>query len=183
MKIKWFVKVVFCITVIFVNSNVLADGVYFGGGFGTASWDLKPLGVFDLEDNTALNLFWGARTQNFGGELSFAFSDHDWKGTGGQATHNASNLVVAGLGYLPLASTLDLYGKVGLNFWHTTVDFIGTNYDGDDGIDMTVGFGLNITVSPTFLLRLQYDYLPGLGDGLDDGDITMMTVNFAYVYR
>jgi len=183
MKSKLFLVLAFFSGTLFINQNASADGMYWGGGVGTASWDLKPLnGIFELEDGTAINLFWGTRLQNFGGEMSFAFSSHDWKGSGGQATHNAGNLILAGLGYLPLSQTADVYGKIGVNLWHTTVDFLGAKYDGDDGVGIAAGFGLNVLVSPNLALRLQYDYLPGLGDRLDEGDVTMMTVNLAYYY-
>ena len=81
-----------------------------------------------------------------------------------------------------MSETVDVYGKVGVNLWHTTVDLLGTKYDGDDGVGIAAGFGLNVSVSPYLVLRLQYDYLPGIGDSIDEGDLTMMTVNLAYFY-
>lgn len=168
---------------IFGSNLVFAEGLYFGAGLGNASWDLKPLyGSFELEDSTPFRLFLGSKTGVIGGEMEVDFSAHDWVGSGGQATHNASSLIFSGLYYIPIANGFDLYGKAGINIWHTTVDFVGVNYDGDDGIDIAAGFGLNFTMTPNFLLRIEYQYLPGLGDGVDKGDISQFTVNAAYSY-
>jgi len=185
MKIKPLIILAVSGSLMVINGAALAESAFFGLGFGNASWDLTPYyGNFELEDGTATKLYWGARNEkNFGAEISLAVSNHDWKPKVADNSHYDSNFVVAFLGYLPLASTFDLYGKAGINFWHTRVDFLGGNYDGDKGIGFMAGFGLNVGITPKLLLRLDYDYLPGLGDSIDSGDITMTTVSLAYVYK
>lgn len=176
-------KLLVAVGLLLSTSSIAFASSYFGGGIGNASWDLKPLfGSFELEDGTAIRLFYGTRTGNFGGEMELAFSEHDWKGSGGQATHNATHFIFSGVGYFPLANYVDLYGKVGLNLWGTSVDLLGANYEGEDGIDIALGFGLNFKATDQFIIRAEYQILPGLDDGIDEGDVTQFTVNGALVF-
>lgn len=165
-----------------VSGSASADS-YFGFGLGNASWDLKPFfGTNELEDGTAVRLFGGTRTGNFGMEIEFSFSEHDWKGSGGLATHNAGGLIFSGVGYLGLAPGFDLYGKAGLNLWNTTVDFLGLNYDGEDGINLALGVGLDIAATEQFHIRMEYQMLGTLDDGVDEGDLSQLTINGAYFF-
>ena len=187
MKHKMVRGVIVLAAILLSSNNALAAG-YLGLGFGTASWDIKPLlGLEEVDDGSPFKIFGGVRNGNFGWEIEFSMSEHDWYDSngivtfpGGKITHMADHLVFSGIGFLPLNRTFDLYGKVGLNIWSTTVDIQGFELEGDDGIDLAVGAGLNINVAQHFLIRLEGQYLPGIGDGLDEGDITQFTVNGAY---
>lgn len=163
-------------------SNMAFATTYLGGGLGRATWDLEPLDITTLEDGIAIRLFGGIKNGNIGGEMELSFSMHDWKGSGGQITHNAVSVVFSGVGYIPMLTTLDLYGKLGLNMWGTSVDIQNDVYEGDNGIDIAMGIGLNFHAGENFLIRIEYQSLPGLGDGIDEGDITQYTVNFAFEY-
>lgn len=182
MKNKLLIRLVTIGAMLITGSNASA-GVYFGGGLGTASWDLKPFyGTFELEDGAAIRLFGGTRFGYFGGEMELAFSAHDWKGSGGQITHNATSVIFSGVGYLPLANFVDAYGKLGMNLWGTSVDVADINLEGDNGIDIAFGVGLSFNATPNLLIRLEYQSMPGLGDSVDEGDISQFTVNGAYSY-
>lgn len=159
-----------------------AAGSYWGAGVGNASYDLKVLGVVSLEDGTPIRFFGGNRTGDFGMEIEYSFSEHDWSGAGGLATHNVGSLIFSGVAYHTLSEGFDLYGKAGLNLWNTTVDLVGTNYDGDNGVGLALGFGLDITATEQFHIRLEYQMLNGIGDSIDEGDVTQMTVNGAYFF-
>jgi hypothetical protein len=172
-----------------VASNSALAGGYIGLGFGTASWDIKPLlGTYEVDDGTPLRIFGGSRTGQLGWEIDFSMSEHDWYDNfgiiafspGGKITHMADNLIFSVIGFLPLSPTFDLYGKLGLNMWSTTVEVEGVELEGDDGIDLAAGAGLNINVAQNFLIRLEAQYLPGIGDGIDEGDITQFTAGGAY---
>ncbi|MBL1275043.1 MAG: porin family protein [Ectothiorhodospiraceae bacterium] len=165
-----------------MSDHVMA-GNYWGAGLGNASFDLQPLGgAFDLEDGTAIKVFAGNRKGDFGVDFEVSLSEHDWKGSNGFATHNAASLIISGVAYHPLTDIVDLYGKVGLNAWTTTVDFIGTSYEGDNGIGLALGAGIEIAVSDKFHFRAEYQMLNGLEDGIDSGDISQVTFSGVYYY-
>lgn len=124
----------------------------------------------------------GTRQNNLGLEIEFNFADYDWKDLGGQATHNVTNLVFSGLGYIPISNRFDVFGKIGFNFWGTDVDFFGINYEGDSGIDLAYGAGINFTATNTVNLRFEYQILPGLGDGVDEGDISQTMFDVMLVF-
>ena len=157
-------------------------GNYWGFGLGNASFDLKVLDTIPLDDGTAIRVLWGTRTGDFGMEAEFSTSEHDWEGGGGIASHTVGNIVLSGIGYLPISEGFDLYGKAGLNLWNTTVDVLGTSYEGENGIGLALGGGLDIAASEQFHIRLEYQMLPGIEDGIDEGDVTQMTISGTYFY-
>ena len=148
---------------------------YFGFGIGNASWDLEPLGN-SLENGTAIRGFIGLRTGNKGFEAELDASFHDWEGWS-QSTHYATHLILSGVGYIPVSPAVDLYGKIGLNQWTTTVDLWGTSDEGESGFNLALAGGVNFGLSEKVHLRTEYQFLPGLDDGLDKGDISQFTVN------
>ena len=128
-------------------SNVsAAQTKYIGGGLGNATWDLEPLGN-ELEDAMVFRGFMGMREDNFGWEGELSFSTHDWKNTSGEASHTAAHIVLSGVGFLPLFESMELFGKIGLNFWGTSVDYQGDIYEGDNGIEIAV-FYTSTIVTP-----------------------------------
>lgn len=175
MSIKAALKICALFFAFILSQNTFA-GPYWGIGVGNSSWDLKPVfGTFDLKDGPTLDLLLGIRTGNFAYEGEFTFSSHDWVGVSG-ATHHAGNLILAGLGYLTINPAFELYGKLGIDFWKTTVDVGAYTFDGDTGTSLVLGFGANINISPTFNLRAEYKRMNGLGDGIDEGDIGQSTL-------
>jgi len=175
MSIKSVLKLCALLFAISLSQNSFA-GPYWGIGVGNTNWTLKPLfGTFELKDGTTLDLLLGVRTGNFAYEGEFTFSSHDWVGVSG-ATHHAGNVILAGLGYLPINQTFEFYGKLGLDFWKTTVDFAGATYDGDTGMSLVLGLGANINITPTFNLRAEYKRMNDIGDGVDTGDIGQGTL-------
>lgn len=162
---------------LFSSTAFASPGSYLGVGIGNASWDLTPtpFGTYDLEDSAAFKIYFGSKTGNLGGEMEFSFSSHDWDGF--NATHNAGSFIFSGLAYLPVSDTVELFGKVGFNMWSTTVDLDGVVYEGESGIDLAFGAGLNIMLTETGGVRFEYQSLPGFDDGIDSGDITQFTIN------
>ena len=73
-------------------------------------------------------------------------------------------------------SGFEFYGKIGLDYWHTSVDYAGVNYDGDTGMSLVLGGGLNLNINPGFSLRVEYKRMSDLGDGVDKGDIGQTTL-------
>lgn len=175
MSIKSVLKICALLSAFTLSQNTFA-GSYWGIGGGTSSWDIKPLfGSYEVKDGATFDALLGVRTGNFGYEGEITYSRHDWVGVS-NATHNATNLILAGLGYLPLSQSFELYGKLGVDFWGTSVDFGGYNFEGDHGTSLVIGGGMNLNLSQSFSLRVEYKQMSGLGDGVDKGDISQTTV-------
>jgi len=161
-------------------STNAAAGTYWGIGLGSASWDLRPVfGTYELKDGPTLDAFFGVRTGNFGYEGELTFSSHDWVGYPA-ATHHAANFIFAGMGYIPVGQTIDIYGKLGFDYWHTTVDYYGGTFDGDSGISLVYGIGLSVGLSPTMDMRFEYKRMNDLGDGIDKGDMSQATLSLVF---
>lgn len=164
-----------------ITTPVIA-GNYWGLGLGNSSFDIRPLfGSFEVDDGTAFKFIMGSRSNNTGLELDFSFASYDWTGVS-NATHNVFNMTIAGIGYVPVTNGVDLFGKVGMNLWSTTVDFIGSTYDGDDSIGLSIGGGIDFEVSSRTHIRAEYQMLNGIGDGVDEGDISQFTINAVFNY-
>lgn len=182
MLAKNFIKYLLLASVLCLSGNAYAEG-YWGLGFGNASYDIKPLfGTFEVEDAVALKGFVGIRNGNFGFEGEGTVSMHDWEGAIGDASHTVVNLVFSLVGYLPVSDNFSLYGKAGANFWGTSVSYSGAVYEGDNSIDPAFGLGMDWAVSESTHLRAQYSAYSGIGDGVDEGDMEVVTLDFAFYY-
>jgi len=169
----------FVLVFAFLLSTNAAAGTYWGIGIGKASWSLQSyLSSYELKDGPVLDVFFGMRSGNFGFEGELTASSHDW--VDAPATHHAANAIIAAMGYLPVSQTVDFYGKLGFDFWHTTVDYAGYNYDGDSGLSLVYGVGLNFGLSPTMGMRLEYKMMNDLGDGVDKGDMSQATLSLVF---
>jgi hypothetical protein len=165
----------------FTSNQALAEN-YWGIGLGNSSFDIKPLyGSDEVDDAIDLKFVVGSRTSSTGYEMDLSFASYDWTHTS-DATHNAFNLVFTGIGYLPVSESVDLYGKIGLNLWSTTVDYAGTLYEGDNGIGISFGGGIDFQVTDDTHFRLEYQQLNGIGDGIDEGDISNVTLTAVFDY-
>jgi opacity protein-like surface antigen len=169
------------LTTSLISTQVTADN-YWGLGLGNSSFDIRPFfNSFEVDDGAVIKFIMGSRSNNSGLELDFSFASYDWTGVS-NATHNVFNMTIAGIGYVPVADSVDLFGKVGMNIWSTTVDFIGSTYDGDDSIGLSIGGGIDFELSSRTHIRAEYQMLNGIGDGVDEGDISQFTVNAIFNY-
>jgi opacity protein-like surface antigen len=175
MHIKSILKIGISLMAISLSQNSLAES-YWGIGAGVTTWNLKPLnGAVELDNGFTLDGLLGLRSGNLAMEGEFTISVNDWQNYS-DYYHTASNLIFAGVGFLPLSETIELYGKVGADFWRTTVHYQGSNYDGDNGVAFVVGAGARMKLTESFSLRLEYKQVNGLSDGLDEGNIGQTTL-------
>lgn len=179
MLLKNLLAVLIFVPAILCSSSAFA-GSYWGIGLGSASWNLVPYySAYELKNGPAIDAFFGLRNGPFGIEGELTASSHDWVDFP-SATHHDANLIIAGMGYLPIGQYFDLYGKLGFDYWHTTVDFLGGTFDGDSGISLLYGVGMNFGLSPTMGLRLEYKQMNDIGDGLDKGDLSVTTLSLVF---
>lgn len=171
MKYKSIVKISFIVALLTLSQSSFAE-TYWGLGLGSTTWTLKPLhGAYELENGTTLDAVWGLRVKDLGLEGELSVSAHDWKTTSFSARHKLTNLLVSGIGYLPINQTFDVYGKLGIDFWSTTVDYFGTTYAGDHSFALALGAGINVNVAERVAIRAEYKKFNGIGDGVDKGDV------------
>ena len=179
MRVKSILAILIIVPAFLFSSSSFA-GSYWGIGLGTASWTLVPVySSYQLKDGPVLDLFFGYRNGPFGYEGELTASSHDWADDP-NATHHAANAIIAAMGYLPIAQNFDLYGKLGFDYWHTTVDYYGGTFDGDSGISLLYGVGMNIGLSRTMGMRIEYKQMNGLGDGIDKGDMSQTTLSLVF---
>ena len=160
-------------------SPVFADG-YWGIGVGNASLDLKPVfGTEELEDAAMLKVILGNRTGNFALEMDIAAGSFDWVGS----TYNSHTVAVvsgAMIGFWSINETLEFFAKFGVNTSSTSVDYLGSLYEGDSGFGITYGAGVMINFSNSFALRGEYQGITGIDDGVDSGYIEWFSVQAVF---
>lgn len=175
MSVKLLCRAAALLLAFILSQNTFA-GSYWGIGGGVSSWSLKPyFGTYELQNGPTLDAVLGLRSGNLGYEGEITFSTHDWVGYS-SARHNAANLILAGIGYLPVNPGFEFYGKLGMDYWHTTVDVGAYNFDGDTGFSLVIGGGVKMNINQGMSLRLEYKHMNDLGDGIDKGDINQTTL-------
>lgn len=152
---------------------------YWGLGAGSSSFDLMPLGLETLEDGTAIRFVLGDTNSGF--EMDISIADYDWA-TVPESEHHAFNLIFSGVKQVPINETFSVFGKIGINLWTADVTLLGTEYEGDSGIGIAASAGLDFAISNEFHISAEYQVLPGLGDGLDEGDVSQLLFNVIF-YR
>lgn len=138
------------------------------------------------ESDTGGKIFAGYRINNyFGVELSYSdFGQASIRGnTGDTFTHNgvtytfnssakveadAQAVGLQGIFYVPMEDIAEVdwfkyltpFFKAGVNFWemeYSNKGVLNTNLPDDDGTAITYGLGLNINITPHFVVRGEYE--------------------------
>ncbi|MCK5639892.1 MAG: hypothetical protein KAJ19_03815 [Gammaproteobacteria bacterium] len=153
---------------------------YYGIGFiGKATWDL---GAEYTNKHLVWSLLVGRRTRNKSFELEVAAAQYEQYG---QTDYNASHLTFSVLKYQPIFSSADIYGKIGLNSWITSVDNEGIRTKSDDGINIALSAGLQFKFKPdkkNIIIRFEGKVLPDISNGVDEGDIRQFTTTIIGYY-
>jgi len=166
---------------VFFTPQATAEN-YWGIGLGNSAYSLKPLyGSYSLQDSLAIRGLYGMRNKNMGFEVELSYADYAWQNATANS-HTNLNMVVAGVTYLPVAHHSSLFASVGANFWSTDVNYSGQFYEGDSGIGFALSAGLDVKLSERLHLSGEFQYLPGLSDGVDKGDISQFFINALFYY-
>jgi len=175
-------KKIFCVILLLSFSHSSFANSYWGLGAGPSSFDIKPaFGSDEVEDTTAIRFLFGSRNNNTGIELDVSLADYNWV-FNSSGSHTVLNIIFSGVGYLPISDSFSLFGKIGANFWSTTVDFAGSIYEGDDSIGIAASAGMDYSINESLHITAEYQILPGLSDGVDDGDISQAMINVLYYF-
>lgn len=182
---KWIFRAAIFVVACFGELATASAQTYLGLGVGNASYSLKSIvGYEEVDDGVVGKVVFGQRTANgLGFELDISGSSHDWNGLLGAATHDVTNFVIAGTANMSVAKDSELFGKLGINMWSTTVDVSGSTYEGDDGFGLAAGGGLEFRATKQIGIRGELLYLPGVSDGVDDGDVTELTLQGLWYFQ
>lgn len=136
--------------------------VYIGGSVGQTDYDSSA-----IDDGTSFELKGGYKfNEYFGLEGSYLdLGDGDISGGGSVSVDGFKAAVV---GSIPVAETVDIYGKVGLYSWDS---------DGNDGNDINYGVGVAWGVADNVKVNLGYDMYE-----LDEADVNNVNLGLTYSF-
>ncbi len=155
-------------------SPVMASG-YIGLGAGKSNIEGSS-GVEDLKA-TSKKIFGGYRFAHFGIEAGYHdFGDMEY----GLADYEITALELSAIGYISVAPTLDIFGKLGMLDWDSetrieTILFSTTI--SESGSDAIIGVGAQFSPVPSLILRAEAQKTE-----LDEADTTLLTVGIGYTF-
>lgn len=138
---------------------------YVGGHVGRADFDRAS------DEDTSIRLLGGYQV-NKSIAAEFGYIDFG-KVAGGSVSGKAWDLV--GVGSIPVADRLSVYGKLG--FAWSEIKGFGQN---ENGVELTYGVGLQYDFSPTVGFRGEWQKYPDAGDGATDIDVLSVGVIFRF---
>lgn len=150
------------------GASAVEPGGYFGFSLGSAEDDILN------ESDTGYKLVAGYTVnENLGGEIAFVDlgSYPIYDPFFGPLTLDQYGVSFQGVGYLPVGSNLDLFGKFGLFVWTVDVGFAT-----DDGTDLTYGFGGNLRMSDQLSLRAEWERFADISGG----DVDLLSAGITY---
>ena len=139
-------------------SVVLASSI-FGNAAMAENYIGVGIGSADIEgtDDSSVKIFGGYRNTNYGFEAAY----HD---LGKQeetvaaitASTEVTALELSVVGYLPVSSTIDVFGKFGFLLWDMDLNLTGFLPVSEDGSDFIYGIGVQYNSPNNFALRLEF---------------------------
>jgi len=157
------------ITSIF-NHQVYAAEHYLGFGFGPASTDKST-----LEKTSTARLLYGYGWGIHGTELEVSQADYSVKGENTLSVVYR-NIIASYLYFYDINSSIRMYGKAGINFWHADNQDFGTSLSSDSGNSLAIGLGARASLGQSFAMSLEIQRMPDV----DNNVISLATVTFMY---
>lgn len=151
--------------------------VFASGGETTAKWAdfngndtaFKVGSGFKVTENSGIEIYWvayGEATDSV--DLGFGQTD---------IRAEAHSIAFQYLHYIPLAGSFDVFAKIGMAFWKTEYDVVGSSKVKDDGYDLIVGAGLDFEVVQDWALRAEWEY-----SEFDDIEVSLVSAGFAHYF-
>jgi opacity protein-like surface antigen len=164
---------------ILVGAGAIAQATEVGRGYVSGFIGQSELDVDGFDDDDTSFRFGGGYRLNENFAVEGYYIDYgEAETTFGRfrATAEATAFQFQAVGLLPVSSTVDLYGKLGLALWDAELSVSGFEAD-DDGTDLVFGFGANFNIRERITLRVEYEIAE-----LDDADIDtiMFGVNIGF---
>jgi hypothetical protein len=159
-----------------VGSAYADDGFSVGASIGYANIENDdPAFDFDAND-TGYKLFANYSFANYlgfeGGFIDFGEPSDDVLGFPGKI--DAQGYTLYGVGRLPLADSVELFGKAGVISWDADSIVDGALVGADDGDDLALGFGASWNANGTLGLRAEYEWF----DIPDADNVWMASLGF-----
>ena len=181
-------KLLLGIALLVMSTVAGAQGFYAGAHIGQTTVDefcdgVGGPGVSCEDSDTAFKLLGGAQlNQNFAVELAYInFGEIRLSGPGGTISAESSGFEIVGLGMLPVAERLSVYGKLGLYRAETeaAVNVPGVlvgNLD-ESNNDLTFGFGVRFDVTKQVAVRAEWQRYSDVGGGeIGEADIDVISI-------
>lgn len=147
-------------------------GFYYGGAIGTGDVD-----VSGYDDAVVFRFQMGQKNAPTGWEFGVSFGSYDVTGSAGTASTDVSEMDLSFMGYLPIAPTIDVFGRIGGMYWNADAVIYDTYIVGsDDGLGLFYGAGFDFAMSDRLDMRLEIQALPDVSDA----DITQVLVGLNY---
>ena len=132
----------------FLLANTAVAGNYFGAAIGSAD--------IEGEDDSSLKFYGGSRTGNMGFELAYHdLGKQEDSALGLTASIEVTGIEFSGVGYLPVSSTVDIFGKLGLLLWDADLNLTGFPQVSEDGNDFIFGVGAQFNTTKNLAIRLE----------------------------
>lgn len=196
--------VVCCLSALALPASADESGWYMGLGAGVSKLDLDQTAAGSdgsstvarlqiNDEDTGWKLFGGYRMNKYwAGEMSYVdlgkasgdvlISYPTQVTLGGSSETNG--FALSGLGSMPIAAGLSVYGRLGLYRWDTDasalVNSLGelkTVTQGDNGTDVLYGVGMQWEVFDSFGARVEWEHFNNVAD---DENIDFYSVNAFY---
>lgn len=162
------------------------SNVYLGGSVGAANQS-------DFDDGTSAagKVFGGVRYRYIGAELGYTKLG-EVEGTfvpeGARLEETVKSdtggLYAAAMGYLPVYTGTDIFGKLGAMYWdnknETETEMVNISDESDDsGISPMAGIGAQYQLTPNLFLRGEWEHIFGTGDDKYETDVDLLSLGMS----
>lgn len=143
--------------------------VYIGASVGQTDY------ASDIDKGTSLELKGGFKFNDFVGlEAAYVdLGDGDWEDFGFSGSLSVDGLKASVVGFIPVAETVNLYGKVGMFMWDLDD---GDGYTDDDN-DIAYGIGVAWGVADQLDVNLGYDIYD-----FEEDEVTNVNLGLTYSF-
>jgi OOP family OmpA-OmpF porin len=145
------------------TAQAAQPGAYVGMGFGTAHDDILD------EDDSAFKFYGGVNLSHHIG-LELGYVDLGSYINGALTQDGISYELI---GYIPLSSNVDLYGRAGFFSWE-----VANAFASNTGTDATFGFGIQAQLQHHISLRGEYQTFLDVDGG--DVDLYSASINLHF---
>ncbi len=169
-----FKKTLIASSLLVLSATATAQSGEIGSFYAGASIGLTDVDVSGFDKGRSIALVGGYRMlENLALEASYIdlgeADDGPW-------TIEADGFNFAAVGILPINDQFEVFGKLGLFAWDASVHYSGYGQvESDDGIDLSIGFGATLELTPEFSLVAEYQHFE-----LDSDDVSNISVGARY---
>lgn len=159
-------------------------GFYAGGSLGQATVKdfcegTGALGIACDDSDTAWKIFGGYQfNPNFALEAGYSqIGEFDLSAAGDVATVDGTALELVGIGIMPVAQRLAVYGKLGIYRGETDASSNFGFSASETNTDLTYGFGVRFDAARNVALRAEWQRYTDVGGGdIGDSDVDVLSV-------